>query len=175
MAQQAHNQRHDISAITVNRWAHGYAYYANSLFDDMDKMPEIIERARRQSVALLSLTPILTGVLMPTAIDQAWRAVNELKDMAQLREAANHRLDAVARELLAQLGQHGVAVVVAHHVDEIDDDDAAQVAQPQLARAMAWAASGCGAKDRVVEVARPDEAASVDIDRRQRLVWSNTR
>lgn len=40
------NQR-DISAITVNRWAHGYAYYANALFDDMDKMPEIIERARQ--------------------------------------------------------------------------------------------------------------------------------
>src|SRR5262245_29642624 len=26
----------DIAAITVNRWAHGYSYTANSLFDDKD-------------------------------------------------------------------------------------------------------------------------------------------
>jgi spermidine dehydrogenase len=28
----------DIRAITVNRWAHGYAYYPNSLYDDVEAM-----------------------------------------------------------------------------------------------------------------------------------------
>lgn len=75
------NQR-DISAITVNRWAHGYAYYANSLFDDMDKMPEIIERAR-QPVGRIAIANSDSdwSAYAHTAIDQAWRAVNELKDM----------------------------------------------------------------------------------------------
>jgi spermidine dehydrogenase len=75
------NQR-DISAITVNRWAHGYAYYANALFDDMDKMPEIIERAR-QPVGRIAIANSDSdwGAYAHTAIDQAWRAVNELKDM----------------------------------------------------------------------------------------------
>ncbi len=59
-------------------------------------------------------------------------------------------------------------MVVAHHVDEVHDDDAAQIAQPEL--------SGNGLRgfevrleDRVVEIAGADEAAGVDIDRGQRL------
>ena len=75
------NQR-DISAITVNRWAHGYAYYANSLFDDMDKMPEIIERARKPVGRIaIANSDSDWSAYAHTAIDQAWRAVNELKDM----------------------------------------------------------------------------------------------
>ena len=59
-------------------------------------------------------------------------------------------------------------MVVARHVDEVDQHDAAQVAQPQLPR------DGLGGfevrlEDRVVEVARADKAASVHIDRRERL------
>lgn len=34
------DHQRDIAGITVNRWAHGYAYYASSLFDDMDKVGE---------------------------------------------------------------------------------------------------------------------------------------
>ena len=61
-----------------------------------------------------------------------------------------------------------LAVVLARHVDEVDDDDAAQVAQPQLPRDRLRRLE-VGLEDRVVEVARADEAAGVDVDRRQRL------
>lgn len=75
------NQR-DISAITVNRWAHGYAYYPTSLFDDMDKMPEIIERARKPVGRIaIANSDADWSAYAHAAIDQAWRAVNELKDM----------------------------------------------------------------------------------------------
>ena len=40
---------------------------------------------------------------------------------------------AVAGQALGQPPQHQVAVGLEHHVDEVDDDDAADVAQPQLA------------------------------------------
>jgi hypothetical protein len=42
------------------------------------------------------------------------------------------------------------------HVDEVDDDDAAQVAQPQLARDGVRRFE-VGLEDRVVEVARADK------------------
>lgn len=75
------NQR-DISAITVNRWAHGYAYYPTSLFDDMDKMPEIIDRARKPVGRIaIANSDSDWSAYAHAAIDQAWRAVNELKDM----------------------------------------------------------------------------------------------
>src|SRR5690606_7454270 len=40
---------------------------------------------------------------------------------------------AVAAEALDEPAQHQVPVGLEHHVDEVDDDDAADVAQPQLA------------------------------------------
>jgi hypothetical protein len=97
------------------------------------------------------------------------RALARHLHQAQLREAAHRGARAVARQLLAQLGQHGLLVVfLARHVDEVDDDDAAQVAQAQLARDGAGRFQ-VGLEDGVVEVARADEAAGVDVDRGQRL------
>ena len=67
-----------------------------------------------------------------------------------------------------QLGQHRLPVLLGLHVDEVDDDDAAQVAQPQL--------PGNGLRrfqvvleNRVIEVAAADEAAGVYIDGGHRL------
>jgi spermidine dehydrogenase len=39
----------DILAITVNRWGHGYSYYFNSLYDDLDaaSFSEILQSAYR--------------------------------------------------------------------------------------------------------------------------------
>lgn len=73
------NHERDISAITVNRWAHGYAYYPSSLFDDMDKIPDIINRAR-QPVGRIAIANSDSdwSAYAHAAIDQAWRAVNEL-------------------------------------------------------------------------------------------------
>jgi spermidine dehydrogenase len=70
----------DIAGITVNRWPHGYAYDANSLFDPepAGPPPYVIGRARRGSVAIAN-SDAGWNAYTHEAIDQAWRAVNELK------------------------------------------------------------------------------------------------
>jgi len=54
-------------------------------------------------------------------------------------------------------------VFLVFHVDEIDDDDAAEVAQAQLPRD-GLRRLQVGLEDRVVEVARADETAGIDVD-----------
>jgi spermidine dehydrogenase len=70
----------DICAITVNRWPHGYAYSADSLFDPESTGPEPYEIARRRcgNVAIAN-SDAGWNSYTHEAIDQAWRAVNELK------------------------------------------------------------------------------------------------
>jgi spermidine dehydrogenase len=70
----------DIAAITVNRWPHGYAYSADSLFDpDIQGPPPYeIARKRRGSVTIAN-SDAAWNSYTHEAIDQAWRAVNELK------------------------------------------------------------------------------------------------
>lgn len=76
------DHQRDIAAITVNRWAHGYAYYASSLSDDMEKMPDIIKRAR-QPIGRIAIANSDSdwSAYAHAAIDQASRAVNELVAM----------------------------------------------------------------------------------------------
>ena len=68
----------DIAAITVNRWSHGFAYTANSLFDG-DDVEEIAALARRPSgrVAIAN-SDAGWDAYAHTAVDQAERAVREL-------------------------------------------------------------------------------------------------
>jgi len=54
------------------------------------------------------------------------------------------------------------------HVDEVEDDDSAKVAQPQLARDHLCGFQ-VGLEYRVVESAATDEAAGIDVDGGQRL------
>jgi spermidine dehydrogenase len=70
----------DIAAITVNRWPHGYAYSADSLFDPETQGPAPYEiaRKRRGSVTIAN-SDAGWNSYTHEAIDQAWRAVNELK------------------------------------------------------------------------------------------------
>jgi spermidine dehydrogenase len=71
----------DIAAITVNRWPHGYAYQYNSLFDKFwlegGELPCV--RAR-QPFGRLAIANADAGAYAYTdcAIDQAWRAIQEL-------------------------------------------------------------------------------------------------
>jgi spermidine dehydrogenase len=71
----------DIAAITVNRWPHGYAYEYNSLWDkfwiDGGEIP--CETARKP-FGRITIANADAGAYAYTdgAIDQAWRAVNEL-------------------------------------------------------------------------------------------------
>jgi spermidine dehydrogenase len=72
----------DIAAITVNRWPHGYAYSADSLFDAeiAGLQPYEIARRRCGSVAIAN-SDAGWNSYTHEAIDQAWRAVNELKSV----------------------------------------------------------------------------------------------
>jgi spermidine dehydrogenase len=71
----------DIAAITVNRWPHGYAYEYNSLWDKFWLVGGITpcEIARRP-FGRITIANADAGAYAYTdgAIDQAWRAVQEL-------------------------------------------------------------------------------------------------
>lgn len=71
----------DIKGITVNRWAHGYAYQYNSLFDSfwLDGEETPCERARKP-FGRISIANADAAAYSYTdaAIDQAYRAVNEV-------------------------------------------------------------------------------------------------
>ena len=71
----------DIAAITVNRWPHGYARYLNTLFDTEPEGPPTYEvaRARAGQVAIAN-SDAGWNAFFHEAIDQAWRAVGELKE-----------------------------------------------------------------------------------------------
>ncbi len=72
---------HDITAITVNRWPHGYAYEFNPLFDDFDIPPDsranVIGRQRFGRIAIAN-SDSGAQAYTDSAMDQAHRAVNEL-------------------------------------------------------------------------------------------------
>jgi spermidine dehydrogenase len=70
----------DIVAITVNRWPHGYAYSADSLFDPQTQGPPPYEIARKRCGSVtIANSDAGWNAYTHEAIDQAWRAVNELK------------------------------------------------------------------------------------------------
>src|SRR5262249_28777907 len=68
----------DIAAITVNRWSHGYAYSANSLYEDKEDDSMIV--AARQPVGRVTIanSDSQWEAYAHSAIDQAARAVREL-------------------------------------------------------------------------------------------------
>lgn len=73
------DQQKDILAITVNRWSHGYSYAVNTLFDDEEQSEKIIEQARQPAGNItIANSDSNWDPYAHAAIDQAWRAVNEL-------------------------------------------------------------------------------------------------
>ena len=79
----------DVAGITVNRWAHGYSYEYNSLFDNAffdGRMPDSMDNERyphvigRKSFGNISIANSDSGgsAYVDAAIVQADRAVNEL-------------------------------------------------------------------------------------------------
>jgi spermidine dehydrogenase len=70
----------DITAITVNRWPHGYAYEYNPLFDPdwpTGEAPHEIARARFGPITIAN-SDAAAAAYTDAAIDQAHRAVEEL-------------------------------------------------------------------------------------------------
>jgi len=79
----------DVAAITVNRWAHGYSYEYNNLFDaeffggelpdsrNDERYPHVIGRKPFGNIAIANSDALGTAYV-DAAISQADRAVNEL-------------------------------------------------------------------------------------------------
>jgi spermidine dehydrogenase len=69
----------DVTAITVNRWPHGYAYTPTPLYDDPARQARIAEQARRR-LGRIAIANSDSGwdAYTHVAIDQAHRAVLEL-------------------------------------------------------------------------------------------------
>jgi spermidine dehydrogenase len=70
----------DITAITVNRWPHGYAYEYNPLFDPewpKGEAPHEVGRARYGPIAIAN-SDAAAAAYTDAALDQAHRAVEEL-------------------------------------------------------------------------------------------------
>lgn len=75
---------HDVEAITVNRWAHGYAYGYNSLFDpdwSEEEKPWVVGRKRLGRIAIAN-SDAAAIAYSDAAIDQAYRAVSELTEQS---------------------------------------------------------------------------------------------
>jgi spermidine dehydrogenase len=78
----------DIEGITVNRWAHGYAYEPrpyNALFDPDWKdgeQPWVLGRKRFGNISIANSDAAATAET-DAAIDQAWRAVGEILQSAK--------------------------------------------------------------------------------------------
>jgi spermidine dehydrogenase len=71
----------DIAGITVNRWAHGYAYEYDTLFDPewpKGKAPNEIARRRHGSIAIAN-SDSAAAAYTDAAIDEAHRAVGDLR------------------------------------------------------------------------------------------------
>ena len=71
----------DITAITVNRWAHGYAYTPNTLFEpDWKKgqQPWVLGRKPYGRIVIAN-SDAGASAYTDVAIDQAFRAVSEIR------------------------------------------------------------------------------------------------
>jgi len=74
----------DIAAITVNRWAHGYAYEYNSLWDPdwpPNRRPCVLGRQPFGRITIAN-SDADARAYTDAAIDQAYRAVQEIVKMA---------------------------------------------------------------------------------------------
>ncbi|MFW2851938.1 NAD(P)-binding protein [Sphingomonas sp. TX0543] len=69
----------DVAAVTVNRWPHGYSYTPDSLNDDPAEQEVRMNTARRP-VGRVAIANSDAGwnAYTNVAIDEAWRAVNQL-------------------------------------------------------------------------------------------------
>ena len=87
---------------------------------------------------------------------------------AEARNAAHLHARPVRLQRLAHLVLHGALVARCHHVDEVDDDQASHVAQPQLARHLLGGLQ-IGDQRCFFNVRALRGAGGVDVDGHQRL------
>jgi spermidine dehydrogenase len=75
----------DIQAITVNRWAHGYSFLPNPLFDPdwrEEEQPWVIGRKPFGRITIANSDSAAVAET-DAAIDQAYRAVHEIREISR--------------------------------------------------------------------------------------------
>lgn len=73
------NHEEDILGITVNRWSHGYSYAMTSMWDNEEIAEQTIETARQPFGNIhIANSDSDWNPYAHAAIDQAWRAVEEI-------------------------------------------------------------------------------------------------
>src|SRR5690606_40453157 len=87
---------------------------------------------------------------------------------AEARDLADLHPRAVEAKRLAQAVLDLALVALRFHVDEVDDDEPAQVAEPELAGHLVGGLQ-VGAERRLLDVAAARGARAVDVDRDERL------
>ena len=103
------------------------------------------------------------------ALQRLLHSLARNRNQTKVVELENLRRSAVVLQLLFQRSHHAVAVLALIHVDEVDDDDAAQIAQPNLTHNLRNRIE-VRLDDRVFQPRRlADKLAGVDVDRDQRL------
>src|SRR3984957_20145855 len=103
--------------------------------------------------------------LSSTLARMRWRGILR---QAEMRDASDLDAGAVLPQAVAELALDRAIVALLVHVDEVDDDQAGEVAQAQLAGDLV----GCldvGLERRVLDVVPAGGAPGVDVDRDQRL------
>ena len=70
--------KRDVTAITVNRWAHGYAYGFNSLFDKETEPPTATVARQPVGRVMIANSDAAMSAYAHAAIDEAARAVEEM-------------------------------------------------------------------------------------------------
>ena len=121
------------------------------------------------SVSRMWPVPLQRGQVMwlpsLSAGRRRWRAQLE---QAELADRAELHARAVVAQRIAQPLLDLAAVLALLHVDEVDHDQAAQVAQPHLARDLVGRLQ-VGAGGGLLDVAAAGGPRRVDVDRHQRL------
>src|SRR5215218_6029157 len=113
--------------------------------------------------------PVAGGAGLREAVEQAARdALAGHLDQAEGRHLHDLALGLVPDQGGPEAVDHGLLVALEQHVDEVDDDDAADVAQAELADDLVGRLQVVG-DHRLLEVGLADELAGVDVDDRHGL------
>ena len=89
-------------------------------------------------------------------------------EQAEMRDASDLDSGAILPQAVAEFAFHRAVVALLVHVDEVDDDQAGEVAQPQLPGDFLGGLE-IGLERGILDVVLAGRAAGIDVDRDQRL------
>src|SRR4051812_4038427 len=89
-------------------------------------------------------------------------------EQPEMRDAPDLDSRAVLAQAIAELALDRAVVALLVHVDEVDDDQARKVAQPELSRDLLGGLE-VGLERGILDVMFAGRAAGIDVDRNQRL------